>query len=347
MADILEPPAQAAPDLSDASIAAGLQRHLSGELGLPARVEAFRRFTGGLSWITAAFVLRAPGHALDGRQFIVKVGSPAGLMAPYSALPQSRVLQALAGSAVPVPSLRWYSDDAAILGAPFLVTDRIEGVELNPFTRDYGIADAGVLRPVGEHLAQVLADLHRIDWRAHGIATLQGEDPARSASQEQVGFWQERVRGWSRRPQPLMDYAAHWLRERTPVLPRPVIVHGDYRVGNFLAVGGRITAMLDWEMTHLGDPHEDLAWVMLPDMRLRGLLDHEAFIERYEAAGGPAVDRRALAYYEVFSLYKMVAINIGGQSGFLSGGRDLRLVCLANNIPSFLVRLAQAMEDAA
>ncbi len=336
-----------APDLSDAAIAAGLARHLRDALGCAVQVEALRRFTGGMSWITAAFTLGAAGHALDGRRFIVKVGSPAGLMAPYSALPQARVLQALADSGVPVPALRWHSDDPAILAAPFLVTDCVAGEELNPFTRDYGIADASVLAPLGGELAQVLARLHRFDWQAAGIDTLQGEDAAQSPGIAQVQFWQARVRRWSRRPQPLMAHAAHWLQARAPRVARPVVVHGDYRVGNFLSVGPRITAMLDWEMTHLGDPHEDLAWVMLPDMRLAGLIDHEAFIAQYEAAGGLRVDRQALAYWQVFSLYKMVAINLGGESGFLSGGQDLRLVCLAHNNPSFLLRLAQAMEEAA
>ncbi|WP_066266499.1 phosphotransferase family protein [Hydrogenophaga palleronii] len=346
MTEVLEPAALDAPsDLGDVAIVARLGAYLTQELRTSVRVEGFRRFTGGLSWITAAFALHTGrGDALDARDFIVKIGSPAGLMAPYSSRPQSVVLRALAGTAVPVPVMRWDSDDARILGAPFLITDRVEGIELNPFTRDYGIADAGVLAPVGEHLAQVLGDLQRVDWRARGLSTLQGEDPRAPAGREQVRFWRERVRQWSPKPYPLMDYAAAWLVRRTPMQARTVIVHGDYRVGNFLADGGRIRAMLDWEMTHLGDPHEDLAWAMLPDMRLRGLLEHSAFIARYEAASGLTVDPDALAYYRVFSLYKMVAINLGGQSSFLAGGQDLRLVCLSNNIPMFMSRLAQALE---
>lgn len=350
MTDVLESPvldAVTAADLGDAAIVTRLGEYLSRVLACSARIEDFRRFAGGMSWITAGFMLRTGrDDGLDGRAFIIKIGSPAGLMAPYSSQPQATVLRVLTSTPVPVPVVCWDSDDAGILGAPFLVTDRVAGDELNPFTRDYGIADASVLAPVGEHLAQVLGDLHRVDWRAKGLSTLQGEDPAESPGRAQAAFWHARVRQWSHKPYPLMDYTAAWLMRRSPVVSRAVIVHGDYRVGNFLAEGPRITAMLDWEMSHLGDAHEDLAWVMLPDMRLAGLLSHEAFIARYEAASGLRVDPATLAYYRVFSLYKMVAINLGGQSGFLSGGQDLRLVCLSNNIPMFMSRLAQALEAA-
>lgn len=335
-------------DLGDSSIVERLAAHLSKELGTPARIQDFQRFTGGLSWITARFTLHTGrGNAMDEQAFIIKVGSPDGLMAPYSSRPQATVLRALQGSTVPVPAMRWDSDDTAILGAPFLITDRVDGTELNPFTRDYGTSDASVLAPVGEHLAQVLGDLQRVDWRASGLVTLQGEDLSVSPGRAQAEFWRARLDRWVHKPYPLMDYATDWLIRHSPVPERTVIVHGDYRVGNFLIEGQRITAMLDWEMTHLGDPHEDLAWVMLPDMRVRGLISHEAFIERYEVASGLRVDERSLAYYAVFSLYKMVAINLGGQSGFLSGATDLRLVCLANNIPMFMSRLAQALEAAA
>jgi len=335
-------------DLSDAAIVARLRDYLTHALGSPVRVESFRRFVGGLSWITAAFVLRTDHEdALDGRAFVIKVGTPSGMMAPYSALPQARVLRALAESQVPISPLRWYSDDTAILGAPFLVTDHIAGSELNPFTRDYGVADASVLRPVGEDLAKVLAALHTIDWRARGVTTLQGEDPNVSPGLAQTTFWRDRVRGWSPHPLPLMEYAANWLIRHAPQTKRTVIVHGDYRVGNFLTANKRITAVLDWEMTHLGDAHEDLAWVMLPDMRLAGLIDHDDFIARYEAAGGAPVDAKTLDYYRIYSLYKMVAISVGGQSGFLSGGGDLRLICLTYNTPMFSARLVEALEAVA
>ena len=69
---------------------------------------------------------------------------------------------------------------------------------------------------------------------------------------------------WAMRPYPLADYGIRWLKAHQPEAPCVTIVHGDYRTGNFLEVGGRITAILDWELVHLGDPHEDLAWVSLP-----------------------------------------------------------------------------------
>jgi aminoglycoside phosphotransferase (APT) family kinase protein len=82
-----------------------------------------------------------------------------------------------------------------------------------------------------------------------------------------------------------------WLDANAPVSDRITVVHGDYRVGNFLRQGGRITAILDWELVHLGDPHEDLAWAGLRafspgSRRVGGLIDLDVFHSRYSASSG-------------------------------------------------------------
>jgi aminoglycoside phosphotransferase (APT) family kinase protein len=109
------------------------------------------------------------------------------------------------------------------------------------------------------------------------------------------------------------------------VASRVAIVHADYRTGNFLVEDDRITGVLDWEMVHLGDPMEDVAWVCLRswrwagDARVGGLLPREDFYRRYEAAGGPSVDREAVRFWEVLGNLKLATIFLTGARSFCEG----------------------------
>ena len=124
---------------------------------------------------------------------------------------------------------------------------------------------------------------------AHGIT-------AENAARLNVEYWESQIERWAMRPYPLAEWGIRWLKAHSPVAPRVAIVHGDYRTGNFLEQGGRITAILDWELVHLGDPHEDLGWASLP-MYMGGsklicrLAEPEWFYARYaEKAGFEVVD---------------------------------------------------------
>ena len=336
----------AAPDLGNASIVARLGGFLSLQLERPVQVEAFVRLTGGLSWITGIFTVRIDNrHPFDGRQLVVKVGPPRGLMAPYSTAPQASALKIFAGSiTVRVPELLWSSDDLDILGAPFLITSKVDGAELNPFLPGCGIEDPGALLSVGAQFADALGEIHAADFdtveggpAGSGVATASGA--------EQADAWYQRYQMWADKPYPVIEFAASWLRRNSPVLSRTVVVHGDYRVGNFLVRGGQVTAILDWEMMHFGDPHEDLSWVMLPELGLKSLISHEDFIERYQARSGMRVLPESMRYYRIFTYYKLALINIGGISGFESGSRDLRMACMGFLVPLYLRRLARALQE--
>jgi aminoglycoside phosphotransferase (APT) family kinase protein len=88
-----------------------------------------------------------------------------------------------------------------------------------------------------------------------------------NAALRQLEFWQGRFERWALRPHPMAHRAFAWLRRSPPKASRVAIVHGDCRLGNFLERNDRITAILDWELVHLGDPIEDLGWAFLPQYR--------------------------------------------------------------------------------
>ncbi len=109
-------------------------------------------------------------------------------------------------------------------------------------------------------------------------------------------------------PQPVFELALSWLdRRKPPPLARPVLVHGDYRTGNYLADDTGVTAILDWELAHLGDPIEDLGWLCVKSWRFGavdkpagGFGSREELWAAYERAGGPRVDPGRAHWWEVF-----------------------------------------------
>src|SRR5690606_19763017 len=100
-----------------------------------------RRFTVGFSWVTFGFSgsWRENGQPVE-RELILRVGPPNGIFGPYRAYPEFVTLRGLAGSAVPVPGVYWYSDDVSVLGAPFFICDLVAGEAPIPWTHDGGPA---------------------------------------------------------------------------------------------------------------------------------------------------------------------------------------------------------------
>ena len=128
------------------------------------------------------------------------------------------------------------------------------------------------------------------------------------------------------------------------------IVHGDYRTGNFLEEGGRITAILDWELVHLGDPHEDLGWASLP-MYMGGgklisrLAEPEWFYARYAEKAGFEVSMASVRYYQVFSLLKLAATHMAAARCFEEGRfNDMRMPAMGSQIATCLRQMDKLIE---
>jgi aminoglycoside phosphotransferase (APT) family kinase protein len=151
----------------------------------------------------------------------------------------------------------------------------------------------------------------------------------------------------------MLEWAEIWLRENAPVAPKISIVHGDFRIGNFLVADGRITAILDWELVRLGDPVEDLGWICLQAWRGRSpymchLLTREELLDRYAALTGTEVSVAAVGYWEVFGTYKLAVMHYGATHCFEARGfNDLRMAGMGAQIPRMLLQLEAAMERAA
>jgi aminoglycoside phosphotransferase (APT) family kinase protein len=159
--------------------------------------------------------------------------------------------------------------------------------------------------------------------------------PAHPAAHE-FAYWRDVIRTDALHPQPIAEAAIRWLeRNLPPPSTRTCLVHGDYRTGNFLYTDdGRITAVLDWEMAHIGDPLEDLAWSLdplwSPEPTLAGrLLTRAHAIEIWEASSGMPVDREAFRWWQVFASIKAIAIWISSAEDYVNGTTKEPILALA------------------
>ena len=167
---------------------------------------------------------------------------------------EHRVMSALAHSAVPVPPMVALCEDPAVLGAPFFIMERVPGEALRQLAAVENLTESQRADLVTERTA-VLASLHEVDPDQVGLNTFGRPD----------GFMARQVRRWTIQLRATLEPTAAMLKlagnlaTSVPMSSLAAIVHGDYRLDNCLCLDAKITAVLDWEMSTLGDPLSDLA----------------------------------------------------------------------------------------
>jgi aminoglycoside phosphotransferase (APT) family kinase protein len=215
-------------------------------------IVALRRLQGGASGIT--YVAEIEG-GLRRQSVVVKV-APAGL-APVKnrdVLRQADVLRALSGSPVPVPKVlfTWAGDGEV---PPFFVTEFVEGDVYEPIFDGPGRLSGKAIHARALHAARLLAQLHCLDPWNIGIHPGPEVTPAEEVQRWARAF--ESVPSDLRFEGPALGRA---LAAHPPYPVAPVLVHGDFRLGNMIARGDAVRAVLDWEIWALSDPRIDLAW---------------------------------------------------------------------------------------
>lgn len=234
---------------------------------------------------------------------------------------EARVQRALAGSAVPVPRIVAV-DDGAAFGVPFYVMERVEGHVVRGTLPDGVLTDPADRHRLGLRLAELLGDLHAVDPAAVGLG-----DFGRPAGYlgRQVSRWQ---RQWTASrgddDVPDVDALSAALGASVPESPAPTIVHGDLRLDNCVVDAfGVVKALLDWEMSTLGDPWTDVALLafywrdageaqrsLIPGVTdLPGFPTRDEVLERYTTATGRSTDH--FDWYLAFAHFKFAVIAQG------------------------------------
>jgi aminoglycoside phosphotransferase (APT) family kinase protein len=169
-----------------------------------------------------------------------------------------------------------------------------------------------------------LVRIQSLDYRALGLEFLGEPQDLAAPARVQTAHWTEIYhRDRMGEPYALLDAAFAWLAANPVVADRITLVHGDFRSGNYLYDDEGLIVMLDWEMAHLGDPIEDLAWATMMfwgrQELAAGLIEREAFYRLYEQKSGHPIDRARLRFYQVLGDAKMAVICLTGIRDFIEG----------------------------
>jgi aminoglycoside phosphotransferase (APT) family kinase protein len=214
---------------------------------------------------------------------------------------QAAVQQAAWERGVPTPKVYWILDSEDGLGQGY-IAERIEGETLGK--RIVGASEfAGAREAMGAQCGRILAQIHAI--RPTEVPGLPAHAPAML-----VGRLAAEHHGYGERL-PIFALAIRWLNDNLPRARPQMLLHGDFRTGNFIVDGNGICAVLDWELAHVGDPMEDLGWLCMNAWRF-GQLDRpvggfgtrDQLYAVYEQAAGCAVDPNAIRFWEVYGTLK-------------------------------------------
>jgi len=303
----------------------GLSRYFEARRGAAVSLRDPVRFASGASketWgIDACCEPSQEWHRL-----IVRISRPGQNCLDTEIGDEFRLYQLLEAE-LPVPKMRFLEPDPQWLGGAFSVMDRIVDATSDTralFQDDHARGRANIL----PRLALELARTHARP--TSDLDALPGaRDLGRSAAGE-VATWMRTYRtsrGGHRAP--AIDYVGGWLARNAP---QPhgasVLVHGDFRFGNFLFDRDGLVAILDWEMAHLGDPVEDIGWFhnwsWNPKARgPRGRVgDWSEFSREYERLSGRTIDGTRLHFWLVFANFKMAIISRLGGWRYMSGFND-------------------------
>ncbi len=300
-------------------LAEWMTAHVAGFQG-PLTVEQFR---GGQS--NPTYKLVTPGKA-----YVLRRKPPGKLLPSAHAVDREfRVMKALGGAGFPAPVMHGLCMEREVIGTEFYIMDFVEGrIFWDPLLPDLDKTERGAIYDASN---ATLAHLHGIDFEAAGLG-----DYGKPGNyfERQIGRWTKQYRAAETTTVPAMDRLIEWLPTAAPDQERTSVVHGDYRLDNmvFHPTEPRVIAVLDWELSTLGDPLADftyqlMGWVMPPEIR-NGLLGvdiaslgipdieayTQAYCERTNRSGIPALD-----FYFAYNIFRLTSIIQGVYARSLQG----------------------------
>lgn len=319
-------------------LVASVTRLITHNIGDNFKISGAKWLSGGASKLQMSFRLDwdRPGVGREQTRMVLRM-EPAASIVETSRLREFQLIKALDGT-VAVPPVFWCDADAEFLPYPALIYGFAEGVA-KPSQSGDKVSGLGTFIPpdlrakLAPQFVADLAKIHTFDFSKADLSAFDVPQPGPECAEWGINWW-ERV--WEEdcdEDSPLMRLCAGWLRRNKPSLDRPVIVHADYRSGNFLfnESDGRITAWLDWELGRIGDRHQDLAWTTShafghydtdgKTFLVCGMQPESAFFEDYEKASGLSVDPKSVHWHKVYNDFMMVTLVLATGYRVARGGK--------------------------
>jgi aminoglycoside phosphotransferase (APT) family kinase protein len=321
----------------------------AGSAGEGDRVTYLEQLQGGWSRHSYAATVHHAGG--EERQYIVRA-RPLASTLDTDLETEFRTFSLLVDEPLPTPAVHGFEPSVDTpFGGAFFVMDRLRGEAPNVWRsrdRDVLAANWSDGAALAEDLARHMASIHTIDAdRAAGAAVVRDFDAT-------VDHWQGVYEEHRLVRDPVVDEAYAWVRSRRPDEVPPSLVHGDYRIGNCLIDDGRISAILDWELSFIGDPRFDLGYMSLDyhagkfttpgSPLLNAVADREWFHRRYAELSGRPVDEAVVDTFAALGALMLFAIMTTGLQVYATGDtKDIRLAWTRFVLPGVRQDLSRLM----
>lgn len=296
---------------------AGAVREVIAELGEDPGGVRLSPIPGGASRETLL------AESADGGARWVLRRDPEGSVSLVPMSEEFELARVTSAAGVPVPAPLAFEPEDGRFGTPGMLMEFVPGTSVAPRILrkpEYESARGALCGQLGSALARI----HAVPpSRLEGVLPGAPADPALA----QIEEWERQLDGigW---PLPAVELGLRWLRANAPGPAPARLVHGDFRLGNFIVDADGLAAVIDWELAHLGDPAEDVGWLCIrswrfgnDDREVAGVGSLDEFLDAYEAAGGEAIDRERIRYWEVFGNAKWAVICARQAADHLEGVR--------------------------
>ena len=268
--------------------------------------------SGGAIQENWGLTVELTGGPLAGQQrWVLRKDAASGVAVSLSRREEFALLRAAEGAGVTVPTPLYLCEDSSVLGKPFYIMARIEGVALGPkVVKDLSLG--GDREALTAQLGRELARIHSIVPPHPDLAFLdraEGHPALRDIARYRAYL---DAMGELR---PALEWGLAWCADHLPAQQETVLVHQDFRTGNYMLDDSGLTGILDWEFCAWGDPMSDLGWFCAqcwrfgrPDLEAGGIGTRETFYQSYEEESGREVDWEAVAFWEVMAHLRWAVI---------------------------------------
>jgi aminoglycoside phosphotransferase (APT) family kinase protein len=323
------------PDVE--SLRSRITGHVGGATGSAVAVTQLQPLAGGACQDNWRVDLTLDGEP---RRFVLRSDSKTSLPGSLGRRAEADVVRAAVAAGVRTPDARWLQEGLVRDGAWGYFLDWVTGEAIGRrVVKSPELAAAREKLP-GE-LAVELARIHSITPANHSKLFAHGGrdvdegdgtiDPAANLISQMRGMLDRHGA-----PRPALELALRWLADHKPQRSEVALVHGDFRVGNFLVAPDGLTAVLDWEFARWGTPAEDLAWICVRDWRfgrldrpVGGIARREPFFAAYEQASGRTVDRKEVHFWEVVGNVRWAIGSLNQGRRYADGDQDIELIAVA------------------
>jgi aminoglycoside phosphotransferase (APT) family kinase protein len=306
------------------------------------RIDRYNRLSGGAIQENVALDARIDGHD---EALVLRQDAPSRLALSRTRAEEFALLRAAFAAGVLVPEPLWASDDPAIVGAPFFIMRRAAGTAVGRrIVRDETLG--GDRSTLAARLAEQLALIHTIRPPRADLSFLGAARTVHGFVEEAYAFLDA-----TGRVEPALELGLRWLDVNAPGPAETVLLHRDFRTGNYLLDTTGITAILDWEFAGWGDPHEDIGWFCARCWRF-GAVEREAggigartaFYAAYERFSGRRVDDERVRYWEAFAHARWAIIARRQAERHYSGEqRSLELLLIGSLEPEIDAALLESI----